>query len=101
MKNTKSVTIKFGTKFSTLLCLTFVVLKLTQVITWSWFWILLPLIWWIILLIIVGFIAGILYIVSKFAIWLSEKTINFKNKFDPMRKHYKEINENLPPPWVK
>lgn len=43
-----------GTGFLTLLCLLFIALKLTGHITWSWFWILSPL--------LIPFIIGIIVI---------------------------------------
>ena len=42
MSNNKSTTIKLGGSTSSLLTIAFVILKLTGVITWSWFWVLFP-----------------------------------------------------------
>jgi hypothetical protein len=43
MNNNKTIEVKFG-GFSTLLTIVFVVLKLTGVITWSWWLVFLPMI---------------------------------------------------------
>ena len=65
MTNTNSSITVGGTSFLNLLFLTFLVLKLTNVITWSWWWVTAPL--WIpvalalaviVLLAIVGIIAA-------------------------------------------
>ena len=39
----KKVTVNIGGMFSTLLLIAFIVLKLCNVITWSWLWVLAPL----------------------------------------------------------
>jgi hypothetical protein len=46
-----------GIGFSGLLTLVFIVLKLTGVIAWSWWWVLSPL--WITFLIFIGIVVGI------------------------------------------
>lgn len=45
MENKKTLTINFP--FFTILFLIFLVLKLTNVISWSWWIVFLPLYWWI------------------------------------------------------
>lgn len=59
----KSITIKIGS-FPTLLGLAFIVLKLCNVITWSWWWILAP--FWIpVMLILLGIaIVLIVYLIQ-------------------------------------
>lgn len=52
-----------GLGFTGVLTLIFVVLKLTNVIQWSWVWVLSPL--WI------SFLAGVLIILVFFLIWLA------------------------------
>jgi hypothetical protein len=58
-------TTHYGLGFTDLLLIVFIVLKLTNVINWSWWWVLSPL--WIslgiVVIIIIGF--GIWYIVKK------------------------------------
>ncbi|OQA78275.1 MAG: hypothetical protein BWY31_04368 [Lentisphaerae bacterium ADurb.Bin242] len=51
----------FGVTFPQLLCIVFVVLKLTGVIAWSWWWVTSPL--WIMFLVII--ILGILICLMK------------------------------------
>lgn len=41
-KKTKTVVVRNGVGFSGLLTLLFIALKLTNVITWSWIWVLAP-----------------------------------------------------------
>ncbi len=54
-----------GIGFAGLLTIAFIVLKLTKVIAWSWWWVLLPL--WIgfAIVIIILIIVGIVYLVFK------------------------------------
>ena len=54
-----------GVGFLGLLTLAFIVLKLTHVIAWSWFWVLSPLIL-IALIWGIGFTAGIVYYTRKY-----------------------------------
>lgn len=60
---TNSGTVGGGVSFVGLLTITFIVLKLTKVITWSWWWVLSPI--WITwgLVIATLLILGIIYIV--------------------------------------
>lgn len=39
----KQTVVKSGMSFTTILFLIFLVLKLTNIITWSWFWVTMPL----------------------------------------------------------
>ena len=55
MSNAKSTVTVGGTSFLNLLFLVFLVLKLTNVITWSWWWVTAPL--WIPVAIVVGVLA--------------------------------------------
>ena len=62
----ESTTVKSsGVGFGGLLTIVFIVLKLTHVIDWSWWWVLSPL--WIGLGLLIGllFIAAILYKIAK------------------------------------
>lgn len=54
MSKNKETTIKLGS-FTTLLTIVFIVLKLTNVISWSWFWVLSPMIF--------SFIGGIVFVI--------------------------------------
>ena len=58
-------TTHYGASFTELLLIVFIVLKLTNVINWSWWWVLSPL--WIslgiVVIILIGF--GIYWIVKK------------------------------------
>ena len=61
--NTTNIeTVSVGTSFVGLLTIIFIVLKLTKVITWSWWWVLSPI--WItwVLVIVMLFILGIAFI---------------------------------------
>lgn len=53
MSKDKETTIKLGS-FTTLLTIVFIALKLTNVISWSWFWVLSPMIF--------SFIGGIVFV---------------------------------------
>jgi hypothetical protein len=53
MSKNKETTIKLG-GFTTLLTIVFIALKLTNVISWSWFWVLSPMIF--------SFIGGIVFV---------------------------------------
>lgn len=53
MSNKSSVTVG-GTSFLNLLFLVFLVLKLTNVITWSWWWVTAPL--WMPIAVVIGFL---------------------------------------------
>jgi len=53
-----------GIGFTGLLTIVFIVLKLTKIITWSWWWVLSP-IWIPILLVILGFFVVLLVKVLK------------------------------------
>jgi len=60
MKQEKSSTASGGIGFSSLLLLAFIILKLTHVIDWSWWWVLAPL-WipigiYLILLVVLGIV---------------------------------------------
>lgn len=59
MSNTSQSSISGGISFASLLGLTFVVLKLCKVISWSWWWVTAP--FWFPLAI--GLICGLLYLV--------------------------------------
>jgi hypothetical protein len=61
----KGKEVKANISFSDLLLLLFVALKLTNVISWSWFWVLSPI--WITVgvVIIVAIIAGIISVTKK------------------------------------
>lgn len=74
-----STTITVGPSGSTLLLITFIVLKLTHVINWSWWWVLSPL--WIPLALLAVF--GVIF----FFIWLG---VVVSDKGKPKR-HYKNI----------
>jgi type II secretory pathway component PulF len=54
MSKDKETTIKLGS-FTTLLTIVFIALKLTNVISWSWFWVLSPMIF--------SFIGGIVFVI--------------------------------------
>lgn len=54
MSKNKETTIKLGS-FTTLLTIVFIALKLTNVISWSWFWVLSPMIF--------SFIGGIVFVI--------------------------------------
>ena len=76
--NTANIeTVSVGTSFVGLLTIIFIVLKLTKVITWSWWWVLSPI--WITwgLVIVMLFILGIASI--ALAIKANKKN-SFKNK---------------------
>lgn len=62
----KNITVETqgGLSLSTLLGVVFIVLKLTEVINWSWWWVLFPFYWWIVLLLVILIIAG-LYVTIK------------------------------------
>lgn len=68
-----------GTSFGTVLFLIFLVLKLTGVISWSWWWVTAPI--WIGLIIALVIIAGI--IIYKIVESKKYNTKN-KNKFDDL-----------------
>ena len=53
--NDKRVTIDISGSFSTLLLIAFIILKLCNVIDWSWWWVLAPM-WIPLAIILVGFI---------------------------------------------
>ena len=59
-----TVTVKFG-GFTTLLTVAFIVLKLCNVITWSWWWVLSPLWISVALFILVLLIFMLLYVFVK------------------------------------
>ena len=64
METTKSV--KKSYSLSTPIFLVFLILKLTGVVNWSWFWVLSPL--WIplvMMILVLGFIVLIAYLASK------------------------------------
>ena len=54
-----------GLTFCDILCIVFVVLKLTKVISWSWWWVLSPVWIPVALLLVGGVIYGILTAISK------------------------------------
>ena len=54
---------KAGVGFSGLLALIFIVLKLTNVINWSWLWVLSPI--WLPILLVILFYIFIAYIFNK------------------------------------
>ena len=60
----KETTSSGGVGFAGLLTLVFIVLKLTNVITWSWLWVLSPI--WISLIILIIVVAVILYSLNKY-----------------------------------
>ena len=64
MSDNKSIT-SSGIKFSGLLAILFITLKLTGVITWSWLWVLAPI--WIpfVIVVFVLIIVGIIVIANK------------------------------------
>lgn len=55
MSKNKETTIKLGS-FTTLLTIIFIALKLTNVISWSWFWVLSPMIF--------SFVGGIVFVLA-------------------------------------
>lgn len=59
-----TVTVKFG-GFTTLLTIAFIVLKLCNVITWSWWWVLSPLWIPVVLIIFALLIFMFLYVFAK------------------------------------
>lgn len=61
MSEEKKTTVVYGLSFTQLLTLVFIVLKLTKVISWSWWWVLSPLWIPVCLVIILGVIGGIIY----------------------------------------
>ena len=64
MKNeSNKTTVNAGMGFTSFLTLAFIVLKLTHVIDWSWWWVLSPV--WIMAIISVIFIAVYCYIVWR------------------------------------
>ena len=69
MKNEKQIVVNSGIGFSNLLALIFIVLKLTKVISWSWWLITLPI--WGPIAIVLGLIAivlGLIVVIKLF--WL-------------------------------
>ena len=60
----KKIVINSGLSFTTILFITFLVLKLTNVITWSWWWVTAPL--WVCPAIVLGLIilACILFVLA-------------------------------------
>lgn len=52
-----------GVGFASLLTIAFIVLKLTGVIHWSWWWVLSPI--WISVLWVVGLLAGMYFLVKS------------------------------------
>ena len=60
----KETTSSGGVGFAGLLTLVFIVLKLTNVIAWSWLWVLSPI--WISLIILIIVVAVILYSLNKY-----------------------------------
>lgn len=57
-------TVSGGIVFCELLTILFIGLKLTNVINWSWYLVLLPISWWIYILLFIGVIWLILAIIS-------------------------------------
>ena len=64
METTKSV--KKSYSLSTPIFLVFLILKLTGVVNWSWFWVLSPL-WipFVMMILVLGFVVLIAYLASK------------------------------------
>lgn len=97
------ITVSAGVGFSGLLCLLFIGLKLTSVINWSWFWVVLPITWWIILLFLIAVIVfGLLFLAwlfgfSKQKLKIMTMSVRQKLKF---LKREKLINNDLQPPWT-
>lgn len=54
-----------GTSFCTLLAIAFVVLKLCKIITWSWFWVLSPVIIPLIIVLVILLVILFIYVYSK------------------------------------
>jgi hypothetical protein len=63
MSNKSSSSSSSGIGFTGLLTVAFIVLKLTGVIAWSWWWVLSPL--WISLLLVLLIVAGAIYAAVK------------------------------------
>ena len=67
MSNSKATS--SGVSLATVLVAIFVVLKLTHVINWSWWWVFSP--WWIglaifvAILAIIGLVAGVVFLLKK------------------------------------
>lgn len=69
----KQINVKFS-GYSGLLGVAFIVLKLTKVIDWSWFWVLLPFTWVFVLLVGGAFITAIGFGVVYCGAWILDKT---------------------------
>ena len=63
MKENNNTTVHAGISFSGVLTIAFIVLKLTHVIDWSWWWVLSPV--WISAIIAIMYIAVYVYIIWK------------------------------------
>ena len=58
-------TVNYGINFSELLLIVFIVLKLTGVINWSWWWVLSPLWFSLGIVVIILIVLGIYWLVKK------------------------------------
>jgi len=63
--STKTTVTKSGVSFGGLLMILFIALKLTNVIDWSWFWVLFPITIPLTIVVIGGAIFGIGYLIYK------------------------------------
>ena len=67
-----------GVSFSSILFLVFLVLKLTNVIDWSWWWVTAPL--WIPIIIFLGFVGGLYAFYQILKYYNKNKLKNFRKK---------------------